>query len=74
LEEGTDLDEVNDWLDWYKIGGLRSPTPVEFVGGIAVNREGATAYFALEITEPGDYAWIVSMSQGQGVYKRFRIE
>ncbi|MEX0859288.1 MAG: hypothetical protein WD016_14140 [Balneolaceae bacterium] len=74
MEEGTDLDEVNDWLDWYRIGGLRSVPPVEFVGGVEVMKDGATAYFALNITEPGDYAWVVFVPRGQGVYKRFTIE
>ncbi|MEX2344814.1 MAG: hypothetical protein WD604_04320 [Balneolaceae bacterium] len=33
LEENTDLDEVNIWLDWYRVGGLRSPAPADFLGG-----------------------------------------
>lgn len=74
LEEGTDLDEVSEWMDWYKIGGLKSPSPVEFLGGIEVERVADTAYFSLNITEPGDYAWVVFVPQGQGLYKTFTVE
>lgn len=76
LDEGTDLDEVNEWMDWYKIGGLRSPSPVEFFGGIEIERvkDTDTAYFSVNITEPGNYAWIVFVSQGQGLYKTFTVE
>ncbi len=73
LEAGTDLEEVNEWLDWYKVGGLRSPSPVEFLGGI-VERVADTAYFSVNIKEPGDYAWVVFVSQGKGLYKIFTVE
>lgn len=33
-EENTDLDEVNSWMDWSKVGGLRSPAPADFLGGV----------------------------------------
>jgi len=74
MEDGTDLNEVNDWLDWYKIGGLRSPSPAEFLGGIGFVRTVDTAYFSLDITEPGEYAWIVFISQGEGLFKTFTVE
>jgi len=75
MEEDTNLDEVNEWMDWYKLGGLRSPSPAEFIGGIGlVETEVDKAYFALDITEPGDYAWVVFVSQDQGLYKTFTIE
>ncbi len=74
LDEETDLDEVNEWMDWYIVGGLRSPSPGEFLGGFGVERVADTAYFSLNITEPGDYAWVVFVSRGQGLYKRFTID
>ena len=74
MEDGTDLNEVNDWMDWYKIGGLRSPSPAEFLGGLGFVRTVDTAYFSLDITEPGEYAWIVFISQGEGLFKTFTIE
>jgi len=74
MEEDTDLDTVNYWLDWYRLGGLRSPAPADFLGGVEEVRDGATAYFALDILEPGNYAWIVFVSRGQGLYKTFTVE
>jgi hypothetical protein len=74
LNDETDLDEVNDWMDWYKIGGLRSPSPAEFLGGFGFVSEVDNAYFSLDITEPGEYAWVVFISQAHGLYKRFAIE
>lgn len=74
MEDGTDLDKVNEWMDWYKIGGLRSPSPVEFLGGLGYISDVDTAYFGLNISEPGEYAWIVSVSQGEGLYKTFTVE
>jgi len=74
MNDGTDLDEVNEWMDWYKLGGLRSPSPAEFLGGLGFVRTVDTAYFSLDITEPGEYAWIVFISQGEGLFKTFTIE
>jgi len=74
VEEETDLDNVIEWMDWYKVGGLRSPSPVESLGGIGVERMAGTAYFSINITEPGKYAWIVFVSQSQGLYKTFTVE
>ncbi|MEX0844463.1 MAG: hypothetical protein WD022_04245 [Balneolaceae bacterium] len=75
-EENTDLDEVNTWLDWYKVGGLRGPAPAEFLGGVstydAIPGE-STTYFSLEIDEPGEYAWIVQVPEGEQLWNTFNI-
>lgn len=77
LEEDTDLEEVNSWMDWYRKGGLRSPAPVDFLGGVstydALPGENAT-YFSLDIKEPGNYAWIVQVPEGQQLWETFTIE
>lgn len=77
LEENTDLDEVNSWLDWYKVGGLRSPVPADFLGGVstydAIPGESAT-YFSLEIDEPGEYAWIVQVPEGEQLWNTFNVQ
>ncbi len=77
LEENTDLDEVNSWLDWYKVGGLRAPAPADFLGGVstydAVPGESAT-YFSLEIDEPGEYAWIVQVPEGEQLWNIFNVQ
>lgn len=74
MNDGTDLDEVNEWMDWYKLGGLRSPSPAEFLGGVGFVSEIDNGYFTLDITEPGEYAWVVFVSQGEGLYKTFTVE
>jgi len=77
LEENTDLDEVNSWMDWYRVGGLRAPAPADFLGGVStydsVPGESAT-YFSLEIDEPGEYAWIVQVPEGEQLWKTFSVE
>jgi len=74
MNDGTDLDEVNEWMDWYKLGGLRSPSPAEFLGGLGFVSEIDNGYFTLEIPEPGKYAWVVFIPQGKGLYKTFTVE
>ncbi|WP_340106279.1 hypothetical protein [Rhodohalobacter sp. 8-1] len=75
-EENTDLNEVNTWMDWYKVGGLRAPAPADFLGGVstydATPDESAT-YFSLEIDEPGEYAWIVQVADGEQLWNTFNI-
>lgn len=77
MDENTDLDEVNIWMDWYNIGGLRAPAPADFLGGVdnydAIPGETAS-YFSVEIDEPGDYAWIVKVPEGEQLWKTFTIE
>jgi len=72
----TDLNEVNTWMDWYKVGGLRSPAPADFLGGVstydAIPGESAT-YFTLEIDEPGEYVWIVQVPENEQLWKTFII-
>ncbi|SMO79388.1 hypothetical protein [Fodinibius sediminis] len=75
-EGNTDLNEVNTWMDWYKVGGLRTPAPADFLGGVstydAIPGESAT-YFSLEIDEPGEYAWIVQVPEGEPLRHIFNI-
>ena len=77
VEEETDLHEVNNWMDWYSIGGLRAPAPADFLGGTstydAEPGEDAT-YFSLTITEPGEYAWIVNTRPDNPLWKTFSVD
>ena len=77
IEEETDLHEVNNWMDWYSIGGLRAPAPADFLGGTSTYDadpgEDAT-YFSLTITEPGDYAWIVHTRPDNPLWKTFSVD
>ena len=77
VEEGTDLHEVNKWMDWYSIGGLRAPAPADFLGGSSTYDTELgedAAYFSLTITEPGEYAWIVHTRPDNTLWKIFSIE
>lgn len=68
VEEDTDLEEVERWLDWYWEGGLLSPAPAEFFGGGSVSAgmpRGDAAYFTVEDVEPGQYAWVVWTFEGE---------
>jgi len=77
LTDTTELAKVNRWLDWYHVGGLRSPTPAEFLGGFSTyhSKVGQQAeYFTVYIKEPGKYAWIVQVPEGQQLWKTFEVE
>ncbi len=77
LAGNTDLEKVNRWLDWYHVGGLRSPAPAEFLGGLSTyhSKVGQRAeYFTVNLKEPGKYAWIVQVPEGQELWKTFEID
>ena len=73
LEEGTDLDEVVQWMDWMNVDGLRAPSPAAFVGGIHEMPAGYTAFFTVDL-EPGRYAWIAESGAALGMVKEFTVE
>ncbi|MEF8940234.1 MAG: hypothetical protein V5A22_10340 [Salinivenus sp.] len=67
VEEDTDLEAVEQWMNWYTKGGLMAPAPAEFLGGDNIHSEapkGSVAYFTVEDLEPGRYAWVVWTSEG----------
>ncbi len=77
LNDKTDLAEINRWLDWYHVGGLRSPAPAVFLGGLSTyhSKVGQKAeYFTVYINEPGKYAWIVEVPDGQKLWKTFEVD
>ncbi len=76
LDPETDLAKVNKWLDWYHVGGLRSPAPAVFLGGLSIytSKVGKhPGYFTVDITEPGQYAWIVQVPEGKTLWKKFTL-
>ena len=73
LEEGTDLDEVIQWMDWMNVDGLRAPSPAAFVGGVHEMPAGRTAFFTVDL-EPGRYAWIAESGAELGMVEEFTIE
>lgn len=77
MADDTDLSEVVTWLDWYRIGGLQSPAPATFLGGYSTYGSplhGGTAYFTLNIDEPGEYAWVIQDDPATKPWKVFTVD
>jgi hypothetical protein len=74
LTENTDLEALGSWMDWSRAGGLETPEPVEFVGGINELPAGETGYFTVPL-EPGRYALIseVTSPQSKGMLRTFDV-
>ena len=78
-DDDTDLDAVNTWLDWYGLDGrgLAAPAPADFLGGLSTydaDPGDQAAYFSVDIDEPGSYAWIVQVPEGEQLWLEFDIE
>jgi hypothetical protein len=59
VDEFTNLDELNDWMDWSKPKGLIEPAPkgVTFLGGVNNMSTGDIGFFTVNL-EPGRYVLI----------------
>jgi len=73
LEEGADLDEVVQWMDWMNVDGLRAPSPAAFMGGVHEMPAGRTAFLTVDL-EPGRYAWIAESGAELGMVEEFTVE
>jgi hypothetical protein len=60
LEEDTDMDALASWMDWTQPGGLETPAPAEFLGGLHEMPAGATGYMTVTL-EPGRYVWLAEV-------------
>lgn len=60
LDEHTDMGELASWMDWTTQGGLETPAPVAFLGGVQEMPAGSTGYVHVTLT-PGRYAWIAEV-------------
>ncbi len=60
LDASTDLQQLEAWMDWTRVGGLETPAPARFVGGLNEMPAGSEAYLHLDL-EPGRYAWIAEV-------------
>jgi hypothetical protein len=74
LPDTTDLAPMAAWMDWTRPGGLETPAPVEFVGGINEMPAGTTGYFTIHL-EPGWYAWVAEVPDParKGMLQVFRV-
>lgn len=71
----TDLEELEAWMDWSQEGGLETPAPAVFLGGMHDMPAGATGYFTVTLA-PGRYAWIAEVPNAaeKGMLKPFIVE
>ena len=74
LGDGADISALAAWMDWRFPGGLETPAPVQFLGGIQDMPAGATGYFKV-ILSPGEYAWVseVANPDQKGMLKTFGV-
>lgn len=72
VDEDTDLDALGVWMNW--ITGLRTPAPVEFLGGTHDMPQGSTAYVTVDLT-PGSYVLIAEVDEpdSKGMLHTFDI-
>lgn len=75
LSDDVDLTELELWMDWTRPGGLESPAPAEFVGGLHEMPAGITGYFTVTLN-PGEYAWIAEVpgAREKGMMVPFTVE
>lgn len=73
LDQGADLSQVVEWMDWMNIDGLRESAPAKFVGGIHEMPAGYTAFFTVDL-ERGRYAWIAESGAALGMVQEFTVE
>jgi len=74
LDESTDLETLEQWMDWTLPEGLQTPAPATFVGGTNEMPSGSTSYFDVSL-EPGSYAWIAEVpgAAAKGMLVRFDV-
>jgi hypothetical protein len=65
LEDGTDVDEVNDWMNWADPDQFVSDgdEPTTFLGGVSdiwTADLPRTGYLHV-LLKPGDYAWVAEV-------------
>lgn len=75
LPEDADIDNLEQWMDWRQPGGLQTPSPVEFVGGLNEMPAGSHGYFTVNL-EPGRYALVSEVPgiQAKGLLRTFMVK
>jgi len=61
-------------MDWTQPGGLQTPAPAVFLGGLQEMPAGSTGYLTVTL-EPGRYAWIAEIpgTDANGFLKEFSV-
>jgi hypothetical protein len=65
LDEDTDLEALERWMNWTLPEGLETPAPAVFLGGVNEMPAGSTGYLAVSF-EPGTYAWVAEVPGASG--------
>jgi hypothetical protein len=77
LGEGTNIEELESWMNWMNPAGLTTPMPegVTFLGGVNNGLAGTTHYFEATL-DVGNYAFIAEVPNAseKGMLKTFSIE
>jgi len=73
LAEDTDTQGVIEWMNWFDVYGLRTPSPTIFTGGMQMLPAGDTGYFNLDL-EPGRYLFYSEYTGHLGVFKEITVE
>jgi hypothetical protein len=66
LSDGVELGELEQWMDWRLKGGLQTPAPAVFLGGVNEMPAGSSAYLHVDLT-PGRYTWIAEIPDSSQV-------
>lgn len=75
IEEESDVQDVNDWMNWVDINGLNTPAPATFLGGVQEMPAGNTAYVTFRL-EPGQKYGIageIPNPESKGFFKTFTV-
>ncbi len=75
VADTADMNRVASWMDWTQPGGLQTPAPVVFLGGLNEMPTGSTGYFSATLT-PGRYALIAEVPDpaGKGLVREFTVQ
>jgi hypothetical protein len=73
LTEDTAAQEVVEWMNWFDVDGMQSPSPTIFIGGMQLLPEGGTGYFNLDL-EPGRYLFYSEYTGYLGVSQEVTVE
>ncbi len=74
LDDSTNPNAVQVWMNWADPNAFGTPAPAMFVGGIQEMPAGNSGVFTVRL-EPGEYALIAEVpeSNAKGLFKRFTV-
>jgi hypothetical protein len=76
LDENANLEALDQWMNWTRQNGLKTPSPegVTFLGGINDSPAGNTGYFKANLF-PGNYALIAEVPNAskKNMFRTFKV-